>query len=159
MNAPQLLETIRGRGGKITVARDQTGAAKIQIAPRGIVGDFAGEIALLKPLLLKILATAPDEKAPETRRIAPQRAQTDDSPKPLSDDQNAAQIAQNRVRLDALDVATNGNAAAAIFRATCELDARFRRDLEKSGGAAIHEVAICVALLNCRIDPEFLEKN
>ncbi len=92
MNAPQLLETIRGRGGKITVALDQTGAAKIQITPRGLVGDLAGEIARFKPLILKILATAPDEKAPEARRIAPERAQTDAPPNLSPDAENGPQI-------------------------------------------------------------------
>ncbi len=75
MNAPQLLETIRGRGGKITVALDKTGAAKIQIAPRGLVGDLAGEIARFKPALLELLET------PELRaETAQNRAQTDAAP-------------------------------------------------------------------------------
>ena len=56
MTAPELLREIEGRGGKIAVALDADGAAKIQIAPRGIVGDLAGEIQRFKPALLELLS-------------------------------------------------------------------------------------------------------
>jgi hypothetical protein len=54
LNARQLLQTIEARGGSLTVKRDG-GAAKIQIAPRGLVGDLAGDIQRFKPALLELL--------------------------------------------------------------------------------------------------------
>ena len=58
MTASQLLKTIEARGGKVAVAAGADGAAKLQIAPRGLVPDLAGEIGRLKPELLELL-TAP----------------------------------------------------------------------------------------------------
>jgi hypothetical protein len=121
LTAPLLLETIRGRGGKITVALDQTGAAKIQIAPRGIVGDLAGEIARFKPALLELLEMPVD--APKN---ASGRAQTGETPQSDTDDLNAAQIALNAT--DWPDIPQNRNYYGKTneFRAlaTAILDAR-----------------------------------
>jgi len=75
LNALELLETIEARGGALTVKRDG-GAAKIQIAPRGLVCDLAGAIQKFKPALLELLdaptdATRRARVRPELRRQMP----------------------------------------------------------------------------------------
>jgi hypothetical protein len=65
LTAPELLAIIENRGGVVTAKADPTGAAKLHIAPRGLVPDLAGEIQKFKPALLEILAaSAPPEPAP-----------------------------------------------------------------------------------------------
>lgn len=81
MTAHQLLLEIEGRGATIKVA-PAIGGDKLQIAPKGLVGDLASDIQKFKPALLELLspdvaaATASDDEArrrvmPELRAMAP----------------------------------------------------------------------------------------
>ncbi len=74
MTAPQLLATIESRGGQIAVVQDVNGQTKLQISPRGLVGDLAGEISRFKPALVELLTTSPP--SPRTG-AAPTLAQVD----------------------------------------------------------------------------------
>jgi hypothetical protein len=58
LNASQLLAAIEARGAIVTVKAEATGAAKIQIAPSGLVNDIAGEIQKFKPALVELLSSA-----------------------------------------------------------------------------------------------------
>ena len=72
MNAPQLLQTIEARGGAATLKRDESGAAKINVAPRSLALEFLPDLQRLKPELLALLKS-PDGAAAPSRAPAPIR--------------------------------------------------------------------------------------
>jgi hypothetical protein len=125
-----------------------------------VVAPILPDLARFKLALLELL-TAPDAPAtepataPQFRVVAPfLLVPLDPQPAPGAA-KVTPQIALNRARLTALDAATHGNGAAAIYRATNEMDARFKAHLKRGGGAAaVWEVALCRALLDLGIDLE-----
>ena len=149
-NSPALLlEALTARG----VILHRNGDRLAFDAPRGAIGEFLPDIQRFRPALLELLERP--AKAPETAPEAPLIAETPNLSPAYS---TPAQIAENRARLDALDAATDGHAPEAIARATAEFNESFRRALESEGGAAaVHEIAVCVALLELGIDPENLK--
>ncbi len=67
MNAHILLETIEARGGVATVKRDD-GAARLNVAPRSVALELAGDIQRFKPALLELLApTSPTDDEARAR--------------------------------------------------------------------------------------------
>jgi hypothetical protein len=80
MNARELLQSIEARGGVATVKREG-GAVKLNVSPRGVALDLAGDIQRFKPALLELLDEgfvdeevapvdeAPPETAPEVAAI------------------------------------------------------------------------------------------
>lgn len=55
MNARQLLDAIKKRGGVASVKHGDNGAAVLNVAPRHVALDFASDIQRFKPALLELL--------------------------------------------------------------------------------------------------------
>lgn len=69
MNAPELLATLRERGARLTVRSGDGGAAVLNVAPRGIASDLAGEVARFKPSLLELLEREQVERLELARTV------------------------------------------------------------------------------------------
>lgn len=71
MDARQLLQSIEARGGVATVKTDESGAAKINVAPRSLALELLPDLQRFKPALLELLGTDTSEPAQNHAQNAP----------------------------------------------------------------------------------------
>lgn len=126
MDAPELLATLRERGARLTV-RTGDGGAVLNVAPRGIASDLAGEVARFKPSLLELLE---EERAARLLELA-------------------------RARLTRLETALGTAGACRSIYATGRRLQREKPDFwRRLSASERHELAVCVALLEVGNVPE-----